>query len=172
MIRRIKQFFTAVSARLTEEDRAYVDRFVAPGLRELFMGMGVPEQRHALNVAYTAQRLAAGRSDICLDRLLQAALLHDVGKRRGDISVADKVMTVLVDSLMPGAARRLAREEEGGGWRHALFIYYHHAGRGAKLLAVCGADPELVEWVRRHHEPPAPEDAPELILLRTADELN
>lgn len=175
MSNRIKQFVAAVSARITDEDQAYIKCFLRPEEQQLFWQMNLPEQRHALDVAYTAEKLAAGRGGIDHRCLIQAALLHDVGKVRGDISIPDKVMTVLADGFCPRIAKRLSKEGRGNrlsNMRHAMYVYYRHAQRGADMLDACGAEPRLVEWVRRHHEPPFPTDAAELELLKAADNLN
>ena len=58
MYRRILQFTRAVTAKVDAQDERYVERYLCACEQELFFAMGVPEQRHALNVAYTAVRLA------------------------------------------------------------------------------------------------------------------
>lgn len=175
MSNRVKQFVAAVSAQITAQDRVYIGRFLQPEQQQLFWRMNLPEQRHALDVAYTAQRLADGRAGLDHNALIQAALLHDVGKMRGDISIADKVMTVVADACCPRIARKLSKEGRGNklsNLRHAMYVYYRHAERGAAMLAACGADPRLIEWVRCHHEPPSDADPTELELLKAADNLH
>lgn len=140
----------------------------------LFWRMNVPDQRHALNVAYTAGRLAENQPlDRCV--LIKAALLHDVGKERGDVSTWDKIITVLADAALPAQARRWGRLGRGGkldNLRHAFYIYFHHAARSAALLEETGTDFAVIELVRRHHEAPLEHDPPELQLLRAADQRN
>lgn len=175
MFKRVKQFIAAITAELNSADRAFLEKHLRPAEQKLFRQMNLPEQRHSLNVAYTGEVLAADKPEAGRDMLIRAALLHDIGKVRGDISIADKVFTVIADTACPGMARRLARQGRGTGadnLRHALFVYYHHAERGADMLSACGAEPEIIELVRRHHLPAAPGDAEELTLLRAADNLN
>ena len=148
--------------------------------------MNIPDQRHALNVARTALKLW---TDVCKEQkigdefpavsagdrrlLLKAALLHDVGKVKGDVSTGDKIIAVLLDRCFPRAARRWGRLGRGhvlNNLRHALYIYYHHAERSAAMLEACDAEAAVVDLVRRHHQAATVDDPPELTLLRQADD--
>lgn len=175
MLHRIKQFLAAVTARITPEDRQFAGSYLTPAEMALFWAMGVPEQRHSFNVAYRAGQLAAVGMDS--ERLLavRSALLHDVGKKHGDMSIPDKVFTVLADRFCPRYARKWAHSGLSGFWgkrRQALYVYYYHAERGADLLKAAGTEAAVVEIVRRHHQPPLPEDCKVLLYLRQADSEN
>ena len=175
MFKRVKQFITAVSAKINGDDLSFINSYLSLEEQKLFWCMNVPEQRHALDVAYTAGKLAEAYAGIDRRLLLKSALLHDVGKVRGDISIPGKVITVIGDTVCPRWTRRLAREGRGGvisNLRHAFYIYYNHAARGADMLTGDGAQREVGELVRRHHEPVSEQDAPELKLLKIADDLN
>ena len=50
--------------------------------------------------------------------LLQAALLHDVGKSSAPINLAERVEAVLVRWLLPGCYARWAQAEPRGGANH------------------------------------------------------
>lgn len=172
---RVRQFYAAVTARIAPEERAFVAAHLALAEAALFWRMGVPEQRHALNVARTALRLAE-HAPVRREFLLRCALLHDVGKERGDLPVWLKVFTVLLDGAAPRLARRWARAGSGGRdplarLRHGLYIYYYHAARGQEALRALGLD-EIAAIVGRHHEAPAQDDPPELRILREADALH
>lgn len=175
MNKRVKQLVTALSARITRQDREFIAGHLSTAQAALFWQMNLPDQRHALNVAYTAAALAAGDDTLDRELLLTCALLHDVGKVRGDVSTFDKVLTVILDTVAAGWARRWARAGRGGkvaNLRHAIYVYYHHAARGAALLQASGASPAMVRIVERHHAAPAVDDPPELAVLRTADSLH
>jgi hypothetical protein len=94
------------------------------------------DRRHAARVA--AWLVARGH----VDRLLiQAALLHDVGKALAPIGLWQRVAWVVVGRLAPGRRGWLAGR--GGGWR-ALAA---HQATGAERLRAAGAEPRLVALV-------------------------
>lgn len=135
--------------------------------------MNLADQRHALNVAYTVGELAAAANP-AVDRqlLIKCALLHDIGKVKGDVSTVDKIIAVLLDNFASDWARKWARQGRGGklaNIRHAVYIYYHHAARGAAMLTARGASKQLAQLVAGHHDAPANDDCLELTLLRQAD---
>lgn len=174
MNKRVKQVVAALTARVEEADRRFVEQHLEQKQAALFWQMNLPDQRHALNVAYTASKLAAGQA-VNPELLIQCALLHDVGKIKGDVSTADKIITVLLDTVAASWAKAWAKPGRGGkidNLRHAVYIYYNHAARGAAMLQAAGVSVELAGIVARHHEAPAAGDPAELALLKQADNLN
>lgn len=172
MLRRVKQFFAACTASISPVDRLFVARYLEQAEQALFWGMNLPDQRHALNVAGTARQLAAGSPAVDLLLLTKCALLHDVGKVSGDVSTADKILTVVAHSLAPQWARQWGRAGRGGrlqNLRHAFYVYFHHPDRSAALLRQAGVSEAIATIVARHHAAPAEQDPPELIILRQAD---
>lgn len=175
MLNRIKQFYSAITAKITEQDREFVNAQLNTKEKALFFGMNMPDQRHVLNVAYTALHLAEGKSAVDKSLLVRCALLHDVGKVRGDVSTWDKVMTVLAHRFAPTWAHKWGRLGRAGrldNLRHAFYIYFHHPARGAELLTQAGTDLQIINIVRKHHKPTSAEDCVELQLLKQADSLN
>jgi len=175
MRNRVRQVLAAITARVSVADRQYLARQLTPEEQALFYGMNLPDQRHALNVARTALQLAGDRPGVDRQLLVRCALLHDVGKMRGDVSTWDKILTVLAHQVAPLRAAAWGRPGRGGrlnNLRHAFHVYFHHPGRGAEMLTAIGAEARVVAIVRRHHEAPAVDDSPELALLRQADEQN
>lgn len=175
MWRRVKQVFAALTAKVTAADRDFVAAWLTPAERALFSAMNLPDQYHALQVAHTARRLAAGRCDVDTGLLTRCALLHDVGKVKGDVSTFDKTFAVLAHYLAPRRAEGWGRPGRGGriaNLRHALHVYFHHPERSVILLAGIGADELLIAIIRRHHCPPSTGEPPELTILREADDLH
>ncbi|MBQ9376453.1 MAG: HD domain-containing protein [Schwartzia sp.] len=170
---RIRQFAVALGARLTEADRDFVRRWLTPEQRTLFFAMSVPDQYHALHVAYTARTLAAEwPGPVDEDLLTRAALLHDVGRRRGDLGTLGKSFAVLFAHFCSDRARAYGDAPEGSGLiEDKMRVYFHHAELGAAMLAGLGCGEEAAV-VAAHHRAPSPEDPPELRLLRMADEKN
>jgi putative nucleotidyltransferase with HDIG domain len=175
MIQRVKQFFAALTAKISPEDTEFIARHLKVEEAVLFWGMNISDQRHALNVAYTAIDIASGRADIDKTALFKAALLHDVGRTKGDLSIIDKVIAVLLDKYAPLKAHEWGRFGRGGkldNIRHALFIYYNHPAISASLLKDLDVCDKVVNLVLRHHFEEVPGDPPELNILRKADNLN
>lgn len=175
MLLRVKQVLAAVTARIYPEDEYLLSQQLNEVELTLFRAMNLPDQRHALNVAYTAHKLSTDRTDVDTNLLMRCALLHDVGKVKGDVSTLDKILTVLAHKLCPAWSQRWGRQGRGSkvnNLRHAVYIYYNHAERSAAFLAAAGCEDELVSIVAKHHKAPADDDPPELKLLRQADDLN
>ncbi|MCE5284258.1 MAG: HD domain-containing protein [Pelosinus sp.] len=174
MLNRIKQVFAALTAKISAADRAFVDKYLTDSEQRLFWQMNLPDQRHALNVAYTAVGfLEIGKVNKLL--LIRCCLLHDVGKIRGDVSTFDKIITVLAHKLTPKWAAKWGRLGRGGkldNLRHAFYVYFHHAERSAQMLLAGGTSGLLIDIIRSHHQPPAEGDLAELVLLRRADNKN
>jgi len=175
MSRRIKQVIAALTAVIRPEDRTFVSNYLSEAEQTLFWAMNLPDQRHVLNVAYTAFELAKEQKDIDIDILIKCALLHDVGKIKGDVSTIDKIITVIGHTVSPRWAKewgRLGRGSKLRNIRHAFYIYFHHAKRSARMLQTIGTQQKIIDIVAKHHKTPADHDPLELVLLRKADDLH
>lgn len=147
VIHRVRQFFAAVTAgELTQSDRALIGSYLTPAQQALFRRMSENDQRHALTVARAL--LDKGWSD---RDLIQAALLHDVGKANGGLHVAYRVVIVLLQALWPAALEWLASIDRG--WRRPFYIHQHHPQIGAKLATQAGVSSRGVELILRHQSP-------------------
>jgi len=175
MLTRVKQVIAALTAEITPADELFVSQHLNIREQALFWGMNLPDQRHVLNVAYTALQLAEKQEGIDKELLVKCALLHDVGKIKGDVSTADKIMTVIGHKVAPRWAKqwgRLGRGNKLSNLRHAFYIYFHHGERSATMLQKIGASPQMVDIVAKHHKAPADQDPLELVVLRQADDLH
>ena len=169
---RVRQFVRAITAHITEEDRAYVASVLPQNALPLFYAMHRADQRHALNVARTAMELVDALTQIeerQVHRALleRSALLHDVGRRKGDLDIWGKVACVLLVHYFPKRSKQWAED----GMSTMLHVYYHHPQIGAKLLRGIGLFEEA-DIIERHHAPADVHDSMELRLLREADEAN
>jgi hypothetical protein len=112
---------------------------------------------------------------------MQAALLHDAGKsvsvdRRAigagrplrRLTVWHRSLVVLMQKNTPGWLARLA--DDGQGWKRPFALHVQHAHASATLAAQVGCTPEMVDLIRRHHDP-QPTDK-QLALFQWADEQN
>ena len=167
ILKRVRQFYRALTADISIEDEKYLMAHLNRQEQELFFKMGLIDQFHSLNVAYTIERLIIqDKQGVDREFLIRCALLHDIGKINVKTSVWDKVFAVLVTTFFP----RLADELELKGNR-TIYIYRNHAELGGQKLQQMGMIQEA-KIIARHHSPPRADDSKELKLLRLADEEN
>jgi hypothetical protein len=107
---RVGQFFLYLRARPTPEDKALVESILPPALLPLFQRQSPGEQKHSLKL----MRWLAEREPQQTE-LLQAALLHDVGKSLAPINLVERVAAVLVRWLLPGSYARWGRPRRAAG---------------------------------------------------------
>ena len=167
IIKRGKQFFRALFAKITPEDRQYISLYLNAEEQKLFFAMSTIDQFHCLNVAYTIGKfIIEDKKNIDRKFLIRCALLHDIGRVDGDLNIFQKVFVVLVMKFAPNFAIKLERQGN-----HAIYIYNHHAEIGARKLQKINLFREA-KIIAKHHSPPSSEDPDELKLLRLADEKN
>ncbi|GAB4547973.1 MAG: hypothetical protein Kow0063_42820 [Anaerolineae bacterium] len=169
---RSSQFFRAVGARVTDDDRLLVEGVLAtPAQRALFYRMPVADQRHG--VALLRALRAQGYEH---PALMQAALLHDVAKSGAGITVFHRVAVVLLQAFRPAWLARLARDAERSWWRRPFARYIEHPAVGARWAEESGCQPMAVSLIRRHQSPVSPSSGATedqlLRLLQAADEEN
>ena len=175
MFNRVKQVVVALKASITPEDKVFISHYLNNAEQKLFWGMNLPDQRHVVNVAQTALQLAQHQQKIDINLLVKCALLHDVGKNKGDVSTIDKIITVMGHKLSPKWAKQWGRPGRGSkldNIRHAFYIYFNHAEQSAAMLKEIEASSRMVEIVARHHKAPTDYDPLELVILRKSDDLN
>lgn len=166
---RALQFIRALSAHVSPEDKAFVEKYLPTELHPLFFALSVPDQCHALRTARNAAVLAKTMQDEAdIPFLIRCALLHDVGRKKGDLGTFGKSFAVLFAAICPDLARSYGNNLGGGVLARKMRVYFHHAEIGAELLSRMGFAREA-EIVRKHHEAPAENDPPELRILRRAD---
>ena len=164
---RILQFVRAVTAKISVDDGKYIAAHLNAEEQKIFFAMSVADQAHSLRTAYTIERLVIeDKRGVDKEFLIRCALLHDVGRKAGDLTIRGKIFAVLVTTFAPRFAERL----ELNGNR-ALHVYHHHAELGAQKLQQLGLFKEA-KIIAKHHAPPKPNDPPELKLLRMADNEN
>lgn len=158
MLKRIKQFFSAITAEVRETENEFIDCYLTDLEQKLFYQMSIVDQRHALDVSYRVQKILKAKSyaDQSSELLLlsKAALLHDIGKRAGDLSIFDRVFIVLINRFWPGRVDDWALEGRGNfiqNRRHACYIAGNHSVLGANMLRQINSDSELIELVLNHH---------------------
>jgi hypothetical protein len=141
---RLAQFFMALSARLTPEERALVARTLSSSELRLFERMPRYDQRHCLEVYRLLRR--GGYAD---PLLLRAALLHDCGKVDDDgrpIPLLYYGLFVVLKRIAPALYAWAARD--GRGPLRPFAVHAAHDERSARLAEAAGSPPELVATLR------------------------
>lgn len=174
MRKRIHQFLSAMTARLSPTEIDFVRQTLPIESWAFFFAMHPADQTHCYRVAMTALRLQKNLGEGDGTLLVRAALLHDIGRKKGELNIWGKVLTVLLVHFFPIYSRRVAKGESPAPFHklsRMLYIYFQHPRIGAQQLKNIGLEEEAA-LVERHHAPPAVGDSVELALLRQADELN
>ena len=108
------------------DDEVWVDGFLTPGERALWVRLGNQDRRHS---AAVARRFLAARPDATRAEVA-GAILHDVGKIECDLGTFGRVVATLV------------------GPRGRRFTAYHdHEAIGAAMAVEAGSDPATVELI-------------------------
>lgn len=159
---RLRQFRLAAAGRPSPAQLALAERILPPSLFQLFLTLQPSEQAHACQVC--ASVLAAGFD---APALLQAALLHDIGKARHPLRLWERTLIVLGQAVNP---QRAAAWGQGAprGLRRAFVIATQHPQWGAEMAATAGASAAVVDLIARHADPPAAADASELAAMLRA----
>ena len=159
---RVRQFLAAGDTRAPAPSLDRLDAYLSPVGRQLFLSQRPFEQRHA--IALGKALLAVQPDAPC--HLIEAALLHDLGKVEADVRRWQRVAFVLLTALAPWLLQRLA-DPIPDSHRHVLWVLQHHAALGADLAQAQGVDARTVWLIRHHHDHL---DDAELRLLRRVDE--
>jgi hypothetical protein len=143
----VGRFVGALTARVDPGGWAVLDRYLTASEQALFRTMTVADQRHSLDLC---RRLHADGHDD--PDLLAAALLHDVGKAAGPLSVPHRVAWTLGAMTSRTLAGWLARPP-GPRWRRPFFVAAHHAQLGAAAAERAGSNPTVVRLIAGHDDP-------------------
>jgi putative nucleotidyltransferase with HDIG domain len=146
---RARQFRQALRERPNKNSEEFVSAHLDDRTLALFHAMSLRDQAHSVA---TAQRLP---TTVAADpNVLEAALLHDVGKGRQ--TAVQRAVYVLLAAVDPAALDRLARR--GEGIRGALYRSLHHPALGSDMAERAGCARRVCDLIALHHREPADED--------------
>lgn len=145
---RSRQLARSLKAQpLTQAEQTEIRAILLPGQAELFFGLPKYEQRHALNVCRTLQKAGYAADS----ELLQAALLHDIGKRDPHtgrtIPVWGKVANVALSKVFGRQIISRLAKEQPSSWRYIFWLQLTHEKRSAKLTQAAGSSKRVVALV-------------------------
>ena len=168
---RIGQFWQAIRAEpLSTTAVADIATILTPAEQELFWQFDVGEQQHSYQVLQTLRQAGHTQPD-----LLAAALLHDIGKTRMPLTVWDRSLIVVGQTLWPKKVVEWGYGE-GRGWQRPFLVKAQHPAWGADMATAVGSRPLTINLIRRHQDPlpPQPQTKEDKLLahLQWADNQN
>ena len=168
---RVTQFWWNITAEpLPTHLRQEIDNYLSSAESELFGRFQESDQWHAYRVFNTLKEKGHSQSD-----LLTAALLHDVGKTKVNVSVWDRTLIVVADFFMPSKAKSWGQADVRN-WKRPFVVRLQHAQWGAEMAQSDGYSTLTIYLIRRHQDPlPAnPQSLADELLrfLQWADDLN
>jgi hypothetical protein len=117
---------------LSASEIEQVRSWLTPAEAWLFFSQSTPDQRHGYEAAMVARSAGLDAAG------LNAALLHDVGKRHARLGVMGRTFASLaIKTGLPLTSR----------WR----LYRDHGQIGSGELEAVGSQPLVVEFARHHH---------------------
>ncbi|MEP7198238.1 MAG: HDIG domain-containing metalloprotein [Chloroflexota bacterium] len=144
---RVKQFWRATRAVVPPHERVRLAEYLGPAQRALFERMAISDQRHSLDLFYVLRE--RGEDD---EALLQAALLHDIGKAQARIRLWHRVAFVVLGKASH-RWRNIFCASDKSDWRYPFFVLAHHTELGAELAMRAGCADEVVALIRNHQRP-------------------
>jgi putative nucleotidyltransferase with HDIG domain len=165
----------SLTPSLKPDDYQLIDSYLDEPGKFLFFQMGRIDRHHAIAVAraiITDERIS---KQLNRDRLIKAALLHDIGKVQGDFNFLSRLMVGFIRRFTPTLRGKLALTQPNTFWQRVRYSFYVdlvHPARGAHMARIFGIDPDVVEMIRHHHDPPGQNQSPELTWLQLADNRN
>ncbi|MHC1746981.1 MAG: HD domain-containing protein [Cellulosilyticaceae bacterium] len=148
MIYRIKQFFWTITAKLSAEEKNFIQQYLFQEEQALFNKLKVYEQKHCITVAkgleaYYANKENCRNEEKC--EMIRVGLLHDIGKIKYPIGPVRKSIMVLLNHFTKGTAKR---------WHRLKMVkcYYNHPQIGYEMLKECHQYTEQFLMLVKEHQ--------------------
>lgn len=141
---RVKQFFLAVFSKMSIADNEFISEYMDEFEIRLFHKLDEGEQKHCVRTAFMAREMCEGKSDVDVERVIKACLLHDIGKAEGKINAIDKGLIVLMSAIIGSKLKKIPSKK--------INIYFNHGEMGYNLLKDHIKDDRLLFLIRNHNE--------------------
>ena len=148
---RIKQFFRAVTAKITYEDLQFIDIYLNHNEKEIFNKLSVYDKKHSINVAKDIKIYLKDLSEMEKDKLnikeknmIKLGLLHDIGKVYKKLNPIEKSILVLLNSLTKEKIKKYDNIK-------AVKVYYRHGEMGFNILKKYNYEEDFLCAVKNHH---------------------
>lgn len=161
MIYRVKQFFWGLRAKISDEDRGLVYRYLDAGESDLFFRLPQNEAVHSVRVA---REVISECLKYCIedDIVIRAAFLHDIGKIDSGLNIFSKSIIVILNRVFPKQLKKLIGLK-------SVNAYYNHPEIAMGYL---GEKEELLKYyILNHHNYDIKTDT-NLKILQRADSTN
>ncbi|NOZ70792.1 MAG: hypothetical protein GXP38_02590 [Chloroflexi bacterium] len=165
----LQRIYRGIDALLTPYrpiDDTPAQALLPPSAYQLYLEMSKTDRAHSLRLLAWLQTHGYEQPD-----LLQAALLHDVGKAQANLWVWQRTLKVILRRLWPRLWYWLARPVPPDSWRFPFYVLQAHPQIGAEQAQQVGCN-ALTCWLIRYHETDLPLDHPKFALhqaLQRAD---
>jgi hypothetical protein len=144
----VARFFRSLRSSVpTPADESWAAGFLTPAEWELFAAMPPVDRQHALHGARMVERSVPEpfRHDV-----IEAALVHDVGKRHAQLGVIGRSVATTIGWVVRSDTRR-AWLADARGWPGRVGRYLRHDVVGAAEVAAAGGTRLAVGWTADHH---------------------
>ncbi|EQB88746.1 putative nucleotidyltransferase with HDIG domain [Clostridium punense] len=148
---RVKQFVNAITAKITEEDLNFINKYLDVNEIELFNKLPVYDRKHCINVAkdiireIDEEKFNKSNKDFNYKTLIKAALLHDIGKSHKSLNPIDKSILVLLNKFTKGKLKNYTNFKK-------VHVYYNHGEEGYKLLKHRNYSDKFLAVIKDHHK--------------------
>lgn len=147
---RVKQFFRSITAKLTIEDKEFIQSYLNKKEIDLIYKLPIYDIKHCINVAKdistNENKKDLIKQGIDYNELIKSALLHDIGKSIKPLNPIYKSILVLSNKFTKGKIKKFEDKSR------KIYIYFNHGKEGYKILKGNDYSEEFLEVIRDHHD--------------------
>jgi hypothetical protein len=146
----LARFFRSLRpSAVTPSDDAWAATFLTASEQTLYEAMPPVDRRHAID---GARAVARSVPEPALHDAVEAALVHDVGKRHASLGVFGRSVATAIGWVVRSDTGR-ASLGASPGLRGRVGCYLRHDVVGAEEVAAAGGSNLAVGWTADHHHP-------------------